>query len=288
MPSAPLRRALRVAHPPSAQVNAAMSQSQTAVALVTGAGQGIGRAIALRLAADGFAVVVNDVVADPGNTDSGAYAVKQAIEQAGGRAEVCRADVASAAERRAMMDFVAERLGRLDMLVNNAGVAPRERKDVLEATEESYDRVMAINLKGPYFLTQLAANRMIAWQGAGVVPLPRIAFITSISAYTSSPSRGEYCVSKAGLSMAARLYADRLAEFGIPVLEVRPGIIQTPMTSAVKAKYDKLIAEGLLPTKRWGQPEDVARVVGAFARGDLDYSTGQVIEVGGGFGIRRL
>jgi len=265
-----------------------MTPSDIPVALVTGAGQGIGRGIALRLAADGFCVVVNDVVADPSKTEAGAYEVKATIEAAGGRADVCRADIASADDRRAMLDFVAERLGRLDLLVNNAGVAPRERRDILEATEESYDRVMAVNLKAPYFLTQQAAARMIEWQRDGVVEQPRVAFITSISAYTSSPSRGEYCISKAGLSMAARLYADRLAEFGIPVVEIRPGIIETPMTAGVKEKYDALIADGLLPTARWGRPDDVARVVSAFARGDLDYSTGQVIEVGGGFGLRRL
>ncbi|MCK4283480.1 MAG: 3-ketoacyl-ACP reductase [Candidatus Brocadiae bacterium] len=265
-----------------------MSAETSRVALVTGAGQGIGRGVALQLAADGFCVVINDIVADPSNTESGAYEVKKTIEGAGGRAEVHRADVASAADRQAMMDFVAEELGRLDLLVNNAGVAPKERTDILKAGEESFDRVMSVNLKGPYFLTQRAADRMIQWKRAGKVGHPRIVFITSISAYASSPSRGEYCVSKAGLSMAAKLYADRLAEFGIPVLEIRPGIIRTPMTSVVKDKYDKLIEEGLLPIKRWGEPEDVARVVSAFARGDLDYCTGQAIEVGGGFGIRRL
>lgn len=265
-----------------------MTNDEGRVALVTGAGQGIGRGIALQLAADGFSIVVNDIVADPANTDSGAYEVKAAIEATGGRAEVFRADVAGAEDRGAMMDFVAERFGRLDLLVNNAGVGPKERRDILEAGEESFERVMAVNLQGPYFLTQLAANRMIEWQRAGTVEQPRIAFITSISAYTSSPARGEYCVSKAGLSMAAKLYADRLAEFGIPVIEVRPGIIRTPMTSVVKDKYDKLIAEGLLPIKRWGRPEDVARVISAFARGDLDYCTGQAIEAGGGFCIRRL
>lgn len=260
----------------------------TPVALVTGAGQGIGRGIALQLARDGYAVVVNDVVADPDNTESGAYEVKHTIEEAGGRAEVFRADISSADDRAAMVDFVADTFGRLDLLVNNAGVAPRERKDILEAAEESFDRLIAINLKGAYFLTQLVANRMIAWKQAGAVEHPRIAFITSISAYVSSPSRGEYCVSKAGLSMAAKLYADRLAEYDIPVLEIRPGIIETPMTAVVKDKYDKLIAEGLLPLKRWGTPADIARVISAFARGDLDYSTGEAIEVGGGFAIRRL
>jgi 3-oxoacyl-[acyl-carrier protein] reductase len=265
-----------------------MSAVECQVALVTGAGQGIGRGIALQLAADGYLVVVNDVVADPANTESGAYEVQAAIEAGGGRAHVVRADIAEAADRAAMVEETASRFGRLDLLVNNAGVAPRERRDILQAAEESYDRVMGINLKGPYFLTQLVARRMVEWKRAGVVQAPRIVFITSVSAYASSPSRGEYCISKAGLSMAAALYADRLAEFGIPVIEVRPGIIETPMTAAVKERYNGMIAGGLLPTRRWGRPEDVARVVGAIARGDLDYSTGQAIEVGGGFGLRRL
>jgi len=262
--------------------------SEQPVALVTGAGQGIGRGIAVRLARDGFALVINDVVADPGNTSQGAFEVKKAIESAGGRAEVFKADIASAGDRRAMIEFIDRQYGRLDLLVNNAGVAPKQRVDILQAGEESFDRLISINLKGPYFLTQLVANRMIDWKRAGRIATPRIAFITSISAYTSSPARGEYCVSKAGLSMAVRLYADRLGEYGIPVIEIRPGIIETPMTSVVKEKYDKLIAEGLLVNRRWGQPEDVAALVSAFAQGCLDYSTGESIEVSGGFGIRRL
>jgi 3-oxoacyl-[acyl-carrier protein] reductase len=265
-----------------------MTPTEKRVGLVTGAGQGIGRGIALQLAGDGFHVVINDIVTDVANTERGAYEVKKTIEEAGGSADVFRADVASADERRGMIDFIAGRLGRLDLLVNNAGVAPKERKDLLEATEESFERLISINLQGPHFLTQLAANRMIGWKREGVIAQARIAFVTSISVYTSSPSRGEYCISKAGLSMSARLYADRLAEHDIPVLEIRPGIIETPMTSVVKEKYDKMIAEGLLPIKRWGRPEDVARVVSAFARGDLDYSTGESVEVGGGFALRRL
>lgn len=266
-----------------------MAMENGRVALVTGAGQGIGRGIALRLAEDGFRVVINDVVADESNVERGAYEVKRTIEAAGGHADVYRADIAKSKERAAMVDFVADRFGRVDLLVNNAGIAPKERKDILEATEESFERLIAVNLQGPYFLTQAVANRMIAWKQEGVIDTGRIAFITSISAYTSSPSRGEYCVSKAGLQMAALLYADRLAEYGIPVLAIAPGIIETAMTSVVKEKYDRLIfEEGLLPTKRWGQPDDIAKVIAAFARGDLDYSTGQQLEVGGGFGIRRL
>jgi len=264
-----------------------MSATDMRVALITGAGHGIGRGIALKLADDGFAVVINHV-SPATESDRGAAEVKDTIETAGGTAEVYRADIATGDQRQAMVDFVAEKFGRIDLLVNNAGVAPKERKDILEADEESLEYVLGVNLEGPYFLTQLVATRMIAWLEAGVVARPRIAFVTSISAYTSSPSRGEYCISKAGLSMAAKLYADRLAEYPIPVIEICPGIIETRMTSAVKGKYDKLIAEGLLPVKRWGTPEDVAKVVSAFARGDLDYSTGETIEVGGGFGLRRL
>ncbi len=266
-----------------------MTVSDLPVALVTGAGQGIGRGIALRLAEDGHAVVINDIVADPETTDRGAYEVKATLEAAGGTAEVFKGDVSAAKDREAMVAFVAARFGRLDLLVNNAGVAPKERLDILEAGEASFERLMRINLQGPYFLTQLVANRMLAWKEAGAAPAPRIVFITSISAYVASSSRGEYCVSKAGLRMAAQLYAARLGEAGIPVLELCPGIIETPMTSVVKEKYDRLIGETeLLVTKRWGTPEDVAKVVSAFARGLLDYSTGQAIEVGGGLGLRRL
>jgi NAD(P)-dependent dehydrogenase (short-subunit alcohol dehydrogenase family) len=174
------------------------------------------------------------------------------------------------------------------MLVNNAGVAPETRVDLLEASEQSYDRVMGINLKGPYFLSQLIARWMVEQSRQFPDRKFRIVNISSLSAYTSSPSRGEYCVSKAGVSMMTRLYADRLAEYGIGVFEIRPGIIATDMTSVVKDKYDKMIADGLTPIKRWGQPEDVARAVRAIAEGSLDFSTGQVIDVDGGFYLRRL
>jgi NAD(P)-dependent dehydrogenase (short-subunit alcohol dehydrogenase family) len=183
---------------------------------------------------------------------------------------------------------VAELLGDIDLLVNNAGVAPRQRVDILETGQESYDRLMSINLRGPFFLTQLVARRMIERREAGVDRRMAIVFISSISAYTSSTSRAEYCISKAGLSMARALFADRLAEYDIGVYEVQPGIILTPMTEAVKGKYDKLIDEGLLPQRRWGQPEDVGKAVAGLALGYFSYSTGQIIEVGGGFGLRRL
>lgn len=258
------------------------------VALVTGSGTGIGRAIALKLAADGYLVIVNSRTADPSKTDEGAYEVKAAIEVAGGHADVVRGDVSVAADRDYLIDEIEKRHGRLDLLVNNAGVAPDVRTDILEATEASYDRVMGINLKGPYFLTQRAARLMTRCVREGIVPRARICFITSISAYTSSTSRGEYCLSKAGLAMATALWADRLGEFDIPVIEVRPGVIATRMTAGVQQKYDDLIAKGLFVQKRWGQPDDIARVVSAFGRGDMDYSTGAVIEVSGGFQLRRL
>ena len=187
-----------------------------------------------------------------------------------------------------MLDAVRDRFGRIDLLVNNAGVAPTQRADLLDATEESFSRLIDVNLRGPYFLTQAVARWIIELKQQRAIERGRIAFVTSVSAYAASVNRGDYCISKAGLSMAAQLWAARLAEFDIPVIEIRPGIIATDMTSGVKEKYDKLIAEGLLPQQRWGTPEYVARAVSAFARGDLDYSTGVAIDVSGGFQIRRL
>ncbi len=181
-----------------------------------------------------------------------------------------------------------EKCGRLDLLVNNAGMAPRQRRDLLETTEESYDEVMAVNLKGPFFLTQRVANLMIELLQQGVIEQPKIINIGSMSAYTASVNRGEYCLSKAGLGMMTALFADRLAEYGILVYEVRPGVIATDMTSVVKERYDRLIGEGLTPVRRWGQPGDVAQAVLAIAQGYLPFSTGEVINVDGGFHLRRL
>lgn len=182
-------------------------------------------------------------------------------------------------------------MGRLDLLVNNAGVAPEVRADILDATEESFDRVLNINVKGPYFLTQLAARWMIeqvrSANADGVIS-PKIVTISSISAYTASANRGDYCVAKAALSMLTPLYASRLADFGIQVFEIRPGIVATDMTEPVKEKYDKLIGEGLTPMKRWGTPEDIGKAVAAIAQGLLPFSTGEVINVDGGFHLRRL
>ena len=241
------------------------------VALVTGASRGIGRAIALDLARD------HEVVA----TYRGSEDAAKSLEAESG-ARIFRCDIASGEDRANLLDFCFETFGRLDLLVNNAGIAPRERRDLLEASEESFDEVVSTNLKGPYFLTQAAARRMLP-QGKG-----RIVFVTSISAYTSSTNRGEYCVSKAGLSMTVQLFADRLAAEGIGVYEIRPGIIQTDMIAKVKGKYEKLAEEGLLPQGRLGLPEDIAAAVRAIAEGRLDYSTGQVLDVDGGFHLRRL
>lgn len=263
--------------------------SDKPVAVVTGASRGIGKAIAQELSSLGYQLVVNYFDFKDGKLDdSAAQQTQQEIVSTGGVCEILRGDVSSTQDRQILVDFVKEKFGRCDMLVNNAGVAPAKRIDILEATEASYDRVMNINLKGPYFLTQLVANWMIQQKQANPDRDFRVCNTSSMSAYTSSPARGEYCLSKAGISMMTMLYADRLAEYGIGVFEIRPGVIMTDMTSVVKDKYDKLIAEGLTPTKRWGLPEDIAKAVGAIAEGRLDFSTGQVINVDGGFHLRRL
>jgi 3-oxoacyl-[acyl-carrier protein] reductase len=251
------------------------------VAIVTGASRGIGKAIALELATLGFDLVLNRVQQTLSET-------QKEVEALGARCEFVPGDISRANDRKRLVNAAKNKFGRCDLLVNNVGVAPLKRMDILEATEESFDRVLGINLKGPYFLTQLVANWMIEQKKQNPARPFRIINIGSISAYTSSPSRGEYCVSKAGVSMMTKLYADRLAEYNIGVFEISPGIIETDMTSAVKDKYDKLIAEGLTPIRRWGRPEDVAKAVGAIAEGRLDFSTGTVINVDGGFHLRRL
>jgi 3-oxoacyl-[acyl-carrier protein] reductase len=259
-------------------------------AIVTGASRGIGKGIAKELASLGYDLVINffDFTAEGGPDESRAVQTQKEISQLGAGCEILRGDVSSAEDRKSLVALAGSKFGRCDMLVNNAGVAPLKRMDLLEATEASFDRVMGINLKGPYFLTQQVANWMIEQKKAHPERAFRIVSTGSISAYTSSPGRGEYCISKAGIGMMTKLYADRLAEYGIGVFEVSPGIIATDMTSVVKDKYDKLIAEGLTPIKRWGRPEDVAKAVGAIAEGRLDFSTGQVINVDGGFHLRRL
>lgn len=252
------------------------------IACVTGAASGIGLTTAKSLAESGYAVVVVDLLS---STETGDI---QNVLAGDGHTYI-QADISDKSGRGKILDEIRKCFGRLDLLVNNAGVAPRQRTDILEVSEESYDRVMAINLKGPFFLTQAAGRYMIELVKDGVLERPKIVNISSISAYTSSPARPEYCLSKAGMSMMTKLYADRLAEFGINVYEIRPGIIKTPMTETVQEKYDKMIFEdGLLPIRRWGFPEDVAAAVVSITTGAFDYSTGQVFDIDGGFHLRRL
>ncbi len=240
-------------------------------AIITGASRGIGRGIAQELAR------THRVIA----TYKGRLDAAESLHAETG-CDIFRCDVSSAADRTALLEYARQRLDRLDLLVNNAGIAPRERRDMLEATEESFDELMGTNLKGPHFLTQQAA-RWMADQGSG-----RIVFITSISSYTASVNRAEYCISKAGLSMSVALFAQRLAACGVKVFEIRPGIIRTDMIAAVEKVYEEKIAGGLLPQRRMGEPADVARAVRAIADGLLDYSSGQVLNVDGGFHLRSL
>ena len=258
------------------------------VAFITGASRGIGRGIAIELAKQGYDVAGNSRILDPQNTASGIFEVQRRVAELGATFLPVQGDVARLDDHEPMLAAVVEKFGRVDLLVNNAGVAPEQRLDVLEATTTSFDRVMGINLRGPFFLTQRIARQMLAQSMETSQVRPSIIFVTSVSAYMSSPSRAEYCVSKAGLSMAAAIFADRLSGSGISVYEIRPGIIKTDMTAAVEAKYDKLIAEGLIPQSRWGLPEDIGKAVAALATGSFPYSTGAVIEVSGGMNLRRL
>lgn len=261
------------------------------VALITGASRGIGRGIALELARLGHDLVINYAgnVEAAKNTEVDCICAAKAAGKTI-RAEVCQADISSGSDRQKLIAFTREQFGRLDLLVNNAGVAPEVRADIMEATEASFDRLIAINVKGPYFLTQLAAKWMIAQiqNLKSEIRNPKIITISSVSAYTASTNRGDYCMSKAALAMLTPLFAARLAEFGINVYEIRPGIIATDMTGAVKEKYDRLIATGLTPIQRWGTPEDVGRAVAAIASDAFPFSTGEVINVDGGFHLRRL
>ena len=208
----------------------------------------------------------------------------------GVRVETCQANIADASDRKELLQKTREQFGRLDFLVNNAGIAPEKRTDLLDATVESFDQLIDVNLKGPYFLTQAVARWMIEQRTSAKIHdyRPVIVNITSVSAYAASPERGDYCVSKAGLSMMTKLYAARLANEGINVYEIRPGVIATDMTAGVKEKYDRLIDADLTPLKRWGTPEDVGRAVAAVATGMFPFSTGEVINVDGGFHLRRL
>lgn len=254
------------------------------VALVTGGGRGIGLGICEQLALEGFDLVLS------GRSDASKVTDAVAkLEGMGGEVLYCSGDVSSVDDRAAMLGKIKDRFGRLDVLVNNAGVAPKERADILEASEDSFEWIMRINLQGPYFLTQSCANWMIEQKRADDTFGGCIINIGSISATVVSPNRGDYCVSKAGVGMMSLLFAARLGEFAIPVYEIRPGIIKTDMTSGVTEKYDNLIFNTeLLTEKRWGLPEDVGKLAAAMARGDMPYASGQVVYVDGGLTMNRL
>lgn len=253
------------------------------VALITGGSRGIGLGIALHLAKSGFDLAINGV-----RNESSVGEALESLRRAGAKVIYCQGNVASSADRKAVIQKVRENFGKLNVLVNNAGIAPKERRDILETSEESFDEVMSTNLKSTYFLTQLAANWMIGQKKTDAAFSGCIINVSSISATVASVNRGEYCISKAGIGMVTQLFAVRLGEFDIPVFEVRPGIISTDMTAGVKEKYDQLIEGGLTVQKRWGNPADVGKVVGSLASGNFPYSTGQVIMIDGGLTIPRL
>ncbi|MFD2570557.1 3-ketoacyl-ACP reductase [Spirosoma soli] len=253
------------------------------VAFITGGSRGIGYGIAEHLAKAGFDLAINGVRSEEAASDALAN-----LRALGTEVIYCQGDIASIEARTAMLDKIRAHFGRLNVLVNNAGVAPKERRDILEATEESFQHVLTTNLQGAYFLTQAAANWMIQQKAEQPAVSGCIVNVSSISATVASVNRGEYCVAKAGLSMATQLFAARLGEYDIPVYEVRPGIIRTDMTAGVTSKYDKLINDGLCVQKRWGYPDDVGRAVASLASGDFPYSTGQVITIDGGLTLPRL
>ncbi len=253
------------------------------IALITGSAKGIGYGIAQCLAKESFDLIINDVVKRASISDKLA-----ALERYGVEVLYCQADVSNPEDRKRMLSEIEQRFGLIHVLVNNAGVAPEVRQDILKVTEKSFERVIKINLQGPYFLTQAVADIMIAKKNGDNESYFCIINIASSNSQAASTDRSEYCISKAGVSMSTKLWAVRLGEFNIPVYEIRPGIIKTDMTAPVTEKYDKLIERGLLLQKRWGLPEDVGRAVAMLARGDLEYSTGQVLNVDGGQLIPRL
>jgi NAD(P)-dependent dehydrogenase (short-subunit alcohol dehydrogenase family) len=250
------------------------------VALVTGGSRGIGRGICLELARGSYAVAINYA----GNEQ--AARETQSLIGAGPETLLCRADVGSSADRQRLVQEVLARWDRIDVLVNNAGITSVGRRDLLDATEESWDEVLAVNLKGPFFLTQLVARAMIERQGR--LERPAVVNVSSVSAYALSTNRGDYCISKAGMGMMTQLFALRLAEHGVRVYEVRPGIIETDMTSGGRETYTQLIDDGLTPIRRWGTPEDVGKAVAALVCGAVPYSTGEVVNVDGGYHLRRF
>ena len=253
------------------------------VALITGGSRGIGFGIAKHLAQNGFDLAVNGVREEKAAADA-----LQELRNAGADVLYCQGDVSLTGDRKKIIEQVKKHFGKLHVLVNNAGVAPKERKDILETSEESFDRLIATNLKSTYFLSQYVANWMIEQKKADSSFASCIINISSVSATAANINRGEYCVSKAGISMVTQLFAVRLGEFDIPVYEVRPGVIDTDMTAGVKETYDKLIDEGLTVQKRWGFPDDVGKAVSTLALGNFPYSTGQVIMVDGGLTLSRF
>ena len=257
--------------------------SESPVALVTGGSRGIGRGIAIGLGAAGYDVVVNYAT----RPDAAEEVVGQ-IAAAGSRAVAAKGNVGAAEDRQGLVRTALEAFGRLDVLVNNAGITSQGRKDVLEATEESWDLVFDTNLKGPFFLSQLAANEMIRLIGQGAIPGGKIINISSVSAWAVSTNRADYCMTKAAIGMMTKLFAARLADEKIGVFEICPGVIASDMTAPVKEKYDRLIAEGLWPIRRWGQPDDVAKAVLAIISECFPFSTGDRFNVDGGLHIRTL
>jgi len=253
------------------------------VAAITGSRRGIGRAIAEELAKDGYSVVLSGVTGEEDSQELVGWFTGRGYD-----AKYIRCDVSEGDDRRAFFDFIVSAYGRLDVYVNNAGVAPTVRADVLETTQESFDRVLAVNLTGAFFMCQSAANMMVSMRGQLPAYTPRIINITSVSSFTASANRGEYCISKAGASMITKLFADRLAGYNIPVFEIQPGIILTDMTASSAERYAALIEGGLTPTNRIGLPRDVADCVMAAVSGKLDFATGQILNPDGGFHIRRL
>jgi 3-oxoacyl-[acyl-carrier protein] reductase len=262
--------------------------SERPVAVVTGASRGIGRAIALELSMAGYDIVGISRTLETTKIKKGLDELKPLIEANGTSFLPLHADIGDVETHSRLISEIEKAFGRIDILVNNAGVAPLKRLDVLETTTESFDRMLSINLRGPFFFTQVVSRQMLEKREIIKDYHPKIIFITSISAEVSSLNRAGYCISKSGLSMAARVFALRLAESGINVYEIRPGVVQTDMTAPVKERYDKLIDEGLIPMNRWGQPEDIARAAAALARGDFAYATGTIIELSGGMNIRSL
>ncbi|MFW6289360.1 MAG: 3-ketoacyl-ACP reductase [Mariniphaga sp.] len=252
-------------------------------ALVTGGSRGIGLGIARELAKSGFDLAINGV-----REQDAVQHVIDDLKAYGNEVVYVKGDVSAKTGRERIFYAVSEKFDKLNVLVNNAGVAPRERKDILEASEEVFDEVLNINLKGPYFLTQLFASRMVEVKKAEKDFWCCIINVSSVSAHIASVNRGEYCISKAGIAMATKLWAARLGEYNIPVYEIRPGVIKTDMTSGVTEKYNRLFEEGLSIQKRWGLPEDVGKVAASMALGMLPYSTGQSVMVDGGMSVQRL